>query len=123
MTDEKSKQLNVRVTAELYDRLKQEADKQEVTLAECVRNLLANDIQSDNKGEHNRYIEQLEKQVEYLQNEMQNERKNNTELMKLLDQQQQLTLTNNKRIELLETEIEEKEHKENTGWFKRLFNR
>ena len=76
MTDEKSKQLNVRVTAELYDRLKQEADKQEVTLAECVRNLLANDIQSDNKGEHNRYIEQLEKQVEYLQNEMQNERKN-----------------------------------------------
>lgn len=123
MTDEKSKQLNVRVTAELYDRLKQEADKQEVTLAECVRNLLANDIQSDNKGEHNRYIEQLEKQVEYLQNEMQNERKNNTELMKLLDQQQQLTLTNNKRIELLETEIEEKEHKEDTGWFKRLFNR
>ena len=123
MTDEKSKQLNVRVTAELYDRLKQEADKQEVTLAECVRNLLANDIQSDNKGEHNRYIEQLEKQVEYLQNEMQNERKNNTELMKLLDQQQQLSLTNNKRIELLETEIEEKEHKEDTGWFKRLFNR
>lgn len=123
MTDEKSKQLNVRVTAELYDRLKQEANKQEVTLAECVRNLLANDIQSDNKGEHNRYIEQLEKQVEYLQNEMQNERKNNTELMKLLDQQQQLTLTNNKRIELLETEIEEKEHKEDTGWFKRLFNR
>lgn len=123
MTVEKSKQLNVRVTAELYDRLKQEADKQEVTLAECVRNLLANDIQSDNKGEHNRYIEQLEKQVEYLQNEMQNERKNNTELMKLLDQQQQLTLTNNKRIELLETEIDEKEHKEDTGWFKRLFNR
>lgn len=123
MTDEKSKQLNVRVTAELYDRLKQEADKQEITLAECVRNLLANDIQSDNKGEHNRYIEQLEKQVEYLQNEMQNERKNNTELMKLLDQQQQLTLTNNKRIELLETEIEEKEHKEDTGWFKRLFSK
>lgn len=123
MTDEKSKQLNVRVTAELYDRLKQEADKQEVTLAECVRNLLANDIQSDNKGEHNRYIEQLEKQVEYLQNEMQNERKNNSELMKLLDQQQQLTLTNNKRIELLETEIQEKEHKKDTGWFKRLFSK
>lgn len=123
MTDEKSKQLNVRVTAELYDRLKQEADKQEITLAECVRNLLANDIQSDNKGEHNRYIEQLEKQVEYLQNEMQNERKNNSELMKLLDQQQQLTLTNNKRIELLETEIQEKEHKKDTGWFKRLFSK
>jgi len=123
MTDEKSKQLNVRVTVELYDRLKKEADKQEVTLAECVRNLLTNDIQSDNKVEHSRYIEQLEKQVEYLQNEMQNERKNNTELMKLLDQQQQLTLTNNKRIELLETEIEEEKHKEETGWFKRLFSK
>lgn len=123
MTDEKSKQLNVRVTEKLYNRLKQEADKQEITLAECVRNLLANDIQNDNKGDHMRYIEQLEKQIEYLQNEMQNERKNNTELMKLLDQQQQLTLTNNKRIELLETEIEEKEHKEDTGWFKRLFNK
>lgn len=47
----------------------------------------------------------------YLQNEMQNERKNNTELIKLLDQQQQLTLTNNKRLELLETEIEEKNSK------------
>lgn len=123
MTDEKSKQLNVRVTAELYDRLKQEADKQEITLAECVRNLLDRDIQSDNKGDHTRYIEQLEKQIEYLQNEMQNERKNNTELMKLLDQQQQLTLTNNKRIELLETEIEAKEPKENAGWFKRLFSK
>lgn len=42
--------------------------------------------------------------------------------MKLLDQQQQLALTNNKRIELLETEIEEKEYKEDARWFKRLFN-
>lgn len=123
MTDEKSKQLNVRVTAEQYTRLKKEADKQEITLAECVRNLLSHDIQIDNKGDHNRYIEQLEKQIEYLQNEMQNERKNNTELMKLLDQQQQLTLTNNKRIEFLETEIEEERHKEETGWIKRLFSK
>lgn len=123
MTDEKSKQLNVRVTAEQHDRLKKEANKKEITLAECVRNLLDNDIQSVNKDDHNQYVEQLEKQIEYLQNEMQNERKNNTELMKLLDQQQQLTLTNNKRIELLETEIEEKKYKEDTGWFKRLFRK
>lgn len=122
MADEKTKQLNVRITTELYNRLKEEADKQEISLAECVRNLLDNDIQSDDKREHIRYIEQLEKQIEYLQNEMQNERNDNSELMKLLDQQQQLTLTTNKRIELLETEIEEKEVKEERGWFKRLFN-
>ena len=137
MTEEKSKALNVRITAKQFDKLKQEADEQEISLAERVRQMIDNDVQSDDKDEYKPYIEQLEqqvkylqieiqkeeKQVEYLQNEMQNERKNNTELMKLLDQQQQLTLTNNKRIELLETEIEEKEHKKETGWFKRLFNR
>ena len=137
MTEEKSKALNVRITAKQFDKLKQEADEQEISLAERVRQMIDNDVQSDDKDEYKPYIEQLEqqekylqieiqkeeKQVEYLQNEMQNERKNNTELMKLLDQQQQLTLTNNKRIELLETEIEAKEHKEKTGWFKRLFNR
>ena len=137
MTEEKSKALNVRITAKQFDKLKQEADEQEISLAERVRQMIDNDVQSDDKDEYKPYIEQLEqqvkylqieiqkeeKQVEYLQNEMQKERDNNNELMKLLDQQQQLSLTNNKRIELLETEIEAKEHKKETGWFKRLFNR
>lgn len=123
MTDEKTKQLNVRITTALFNRLKQEADEQEISLAERVRNILDSDIQTEDKSEHKRYTEQLEKQVEYLQGEMEKERNNNTELMKLLDQQQQLTLTNNKRIELLETEIEEKDLKEETGWFKRLFSK
>lgn len=118
MTDEKTKQLNVRVTETLFNRLKQEADKQEISLAERVRTILENGIQTDDKSEHERYTKQLEKQIEYLQSEMQNERKNNSELMKLLDQQQQLTLTNNKRIELLETELEEKEE---VSWIKRIF--
>ena len=98
-----------------FDKLKQEADEQEISLAERVRNILDSDIQTNEKSEHKRYTEQLEKQVEYLKNEMKKERDNNTKLMKLLDQQQQLTLTNNKRIELLETETEEKEHKEEAG--------
>jgi len=137
MTEEKSKALNVRITATQFNQLKQEADEQEISLAERVRQMIDNDVQSDDKDVHKTYIEKLEqqikslqneiqkeeKQVEYLQNEMQNERNNNTELMKLLDQQQQLTLTNNKRIELLETEIEAKEPKENAGWFKRLFSK
>ena len=137
MTEEKSKALNVRITAKQFDKLKQEADEQEISLAERVRQMIDNDVQIDDKDKYKPYIEQLEqqvkslqneihkeeKQVEYLQGEMQNERKNNTELMKLLDQQQQLTLTTNKRVELLETEIEAKEPKENAGWFKRLFNR
>ena len=98
-----------------FDKLKQEDDEQEISLAERVRNILDSDIQTNEKSEHKRYTEQLEKQVEYLKNEMKKERDNNTKLMKLLDQQQQLTLTNNKRIELLETETEEKEHKEEAG--------
>lgn len=137
MTDEKSKALNVRITENQFNKLKQEADEQEISLAERVRQMIDNDVQIDDKDEYKPYIEQLEqqvkslqneiqkeeKQVEYLQEEMQKERKNNTDLMKLLDQQQQLTLTTNKRIELLEMEIEENEHKENTGWFKNLFSK
>ena len=137
MTEEKSRALNVRITAKQFDKLKQEADEQEISLAERVRQMIDNDVQIDDKDEYKPYIEQLEqqiaslqneiqkeeKQVEYLQGEMEKERNNNTELMRLLDQQQQLNLTNNKRIELLETEIEEKEHKKETGWFKRLFSK
>lgn len=137
MTEEKSKALNVRITTKQFDKLKQEADEQEISLAERVRQMIDSDVQSDDKDVHKMYIEKLEqqiaslqneiqkeeKQVEYLQGEMAKERNNNTELMRLLNQQQQLTLTNNKRIELLETEIEEKEHKEEAGWFKRLFNK
>ena len=137
MTEEKSKALNVRITAKQFDKLKQEADEQEISLAERVRQMIDNDVQIDDKDEYKPYIEQLEqqvkslqneiqkeeKQVEYLQGEMEKERNNNSELMRLLDQQQQLTLTNNKRIELLEMEIEEKELKEDIGWFKRLFSK
>lgn len=137
MTEEKSRALNVRITAKQFDKLKQEADEQEISLAERVRQMIDSDVQIDDKDVHKMYIEQLEqqiaslqneiqkeeKQVEYLQGEMEKERNHNSELMRLLDQQQQLTLTNNKRIELLETEIEEKEHKEEAGWFKRLFNK
>lgn len=137
MTEEKSKALNVRITTKQFDKLKQEADEQEISLAERVRQMIDSGVQSDDKDVHKMYIEKLEqqiaslqneiqkeeKQVEYLQGEMEKERNNNSELMRLLDQQQQLTLTNNKRIELLETEIEEKEHKEEAGWFKRLFNK
>ena len=129
MTEEKSKALNVRITTKQFDKLKQEADEQEISLAERVRQMIDSDVQSDDKDVHKMYIEKLEqqiaslqneiqkeeKQVEYLQGEMEKERNNNSELMRLLDQQQQLTLTNNKRIELLETEIEEKEHKEESG--------
>lgn len=123
MTEEKTKTLSVRVSETLFNGLKQKADEQDISLAEHVRNIIENDRQTDDKGAQKEYVEELKEQIVYLQNEMQNERKNNTELMKLLDQQQQLSLTNNKRIELLETEIEEKEHKEDTGWFKRLFSK
>lgn len=123
MTEEKIKTLSVRVSETLFNRLKQQSDEQEISLAEHVRNIIENDRQPDDIGAHKEYVAELKEQIVYLQNEMKNERKNNTELMKLLDQQQQLTLTNNKRIELLETEIEEKEHKEDTRWFKRLFSK
>ena len=120
MTEEKTKTLSVRVTETLFNQLKQEADEQEISLAEHVRSFIENDIQSDDKGAHTEYIQELKEQIAYLQSEMQNERNNNTELMKLLDQQQQLTLTNNKRVELLEMELEEKEE---VSWIKRMFRK
>ena len=120
MTEEKTKTLSVRVTETLFNQLKQEADELEISLAEHVRSFIENDIQSNDKGAHNEYIKELKEQITYLQSEMQNERNNNTELMKLLDQQQQLTLTNNKRVELLETELEQKEE---TSWIRRMFKR
>ena len=120
MTEEKTKTLSVRVTETLFNQLKQEADEQEISLAEHVRSFIENDTQSNDKSAHNEYIKELREQITYLQNEMQNERNNNTELMKLLDQQQQLTLTNNKRVELLETELEQKEE---TSWIRRMFKR
>lgn len=118
MTEEKTKTLSVRVTGALFNRLKQEADEQEISLAEHVRNIIENDRQTDDKSAHIEYIQELKDQIAYLQNEMQNERMNNTELMRLLDQQQQLSLTNNKRIELLETELAKEEK---TSWIKRIF--
>lgn len=118
MTEEKTKTLSVRVTGALFNRLKQEADEQEISLAEHVRNIIENDRQGDDKGAHNDYVKELKEQITYLQNEMQNERMNNTELMRLLDQQQQLSLTNNKRIELLETELDKEEK---TSWIKKIF--
>ena len=123
MTEEKTKTLSVRVTETLFDQLKQEADELEISLAEHVRSLIKNDIQSDDKGAHTEYIKELKEQITYLQSEMQNERNNNTELMKLLNQQQQLTLTSNKRIEVLELELEEEKEEKEVGWLKRIFRK
>ena len=121
MTEEKTKTLSVRVTETLFNQLKQEADELEISLAEHVRSFIENDIQSNDKGAHTEYIRELKEQITYLQSEMQNERNNNTELMKLLNQQQQLTLTSNKRIEVLELELEEEQ--EEVSWVKRIFRK
>src|SRR5699024_1386387 len=123
MTEEKTKTLSVRDTESLFNQLKQEADEQEISLAEHVRSLIENDTQSNDKSAHNEYIKELREQITYLQNEMQNERNNNTELMKLLDKQQQLTLTSNKRIEVLELELEEEKEEKEVGWLKRIFRK
>lgn len=123
MTEEKTKTLSVRVTETLFNQLKQEADEQEISLAEHVRNIVQIDRQTDDTSAHKEYIGELKEQIAYLQSEMQNERKNNTELMKLLNQQQQLTLTSNKRIEVLELELEEEQEEKEVGWLKRIFRK
>ena len=40
MTNEKSKALNVRITEKQFNKLKQEADEQEISLAERVRQMI-----------------------------------------------------------------------------------
>ena len=59
MTEEKTKTLSVRVTETLFNQLKQEADEQEISLAEHVRSFIENDTQSDDKGAHTEYIKEL----------------------------------------------------------------
>lgn len=44
MTEEKSKALNVRITTKQFDKLKQEADEQEISLAERVRQMIVFEI-------------------------------------------------------------------------------
>ena len=129
MTEEKSKALNVRITSTQFDKLKQEADDQDISLAERVRQMIDNDVQSEDEDVHKSYIEQLkqqikylqneiqkeEKQVEYLQGEMEKERNNNSELMRLLDQQQRLSLQANQKIEILESKDQEIKEKIKDG--------
>ena len=75
MTEEKSKALNVRITSTQFDKLKQEADDQDISLAERVRQMIDNDVQSEDEDVHKSYIEQLKQQIKYLQNEIQKEEK------------------------------------------------
>lgn len=119
MTEEKTRQLNVRITDSLHNQLKDLSDEQGVAFSEVVRSVLQIGIDCDTErkteakqGDHEAYTEELKEQIRFLKVELQNKQDDNRELMKLLDQQQQLTLTNVKKIELLETEIDEKENKE-----------
>ena len=49
--------------------------------------------------------------IEVLKDQLKHEREQNTELLKLLNQQQQLTLISNKKLEALKLEIESPEQK------------
>ena len=56
--------------------------------------------------------EQAEKGlIEVLKDQLKHEREQNTELLKLLNQQQQLTLISNKKLEVLKLELEDPEQK------------
>lgn len=76
----------------------------------------------DEKLKSDKIIEILDRELQHAKEKLTKSEEEKEHLYRLLDQQQQLTLTTNKRIELLETEIEEKGVKEERGWFKRLFN-
>lgn len=121
MVDEKSKQLNVRVSEALYNRLKDEAEAQGVPLAERVRQLLENETQTERIADNDSYIDDLKAQITYLHDDIQAKRNENTQLLRLLDQQQQLQLTTSKRIELLETELKIADDPDTKKWWQKIF--
>lgn len=114
MTKEETKQFNIRIATSLYDEIKEEADKQEITMTEYVISKLTDDSNDIDDSYKKRYIEQLNKQIEQQERAIQKKDAHIQDLAKLLDQQQRLTLKTQEDKELLQIELKEDTNK----WWK-----
>lgn len=109
MTKEEMKQFNIRIAESLYNEIKTEAEKQEISMTEYVVSKLTADSTNIDDSYKERYIEQLNSQLEQQADAIQNKDEHIQELTRLLDQQQQLTLTTQRDNEQIRLELTEQE--------------
>lgn len=116
MNKEETKQFNIRIATSLYDEIKAEADKQDITMTEYVISKLADDSPRIDDSYKERYIEQLNKEIQKQDEAIQRRDEHIQELAKLLDQQQRLTLATQEDKRQLTIELDEKVA--NKKWWK-----
>lgn len=116
MTKEETKQFNIRIATSLYDEIKEEADKQKITMTEYVISKLTDDSDSIDDSYKKCYIEQLNNQIEQQGRAIQDKEKHIQDLARLLDQQQQLTLKTQEDKEQLQIELKEDTNKWWKSW-------
>ena len=114
MTNEKTKQFNIRIPDTLYNEIKAQADEQDITMTEYVISKLTDDSQRIDDSYKERYIEQLNARIEKQDIAIQDKEKGIQELYRLLDQQQQLTLATQRDKEQLQIEL----NKDSRKWWK-----
>lgn len=111
MAKEEMKQFNIRIAESLYDEIKAEAGKQEISMTEYVISKLTDDSINVDDSYKERYIEQLNSQLEQQADAIQKKDEHIQELTRLLDQQQQLTLTTQGDNKQLKLELDEQENR------------
>lgn len=103
MSEEKMKQLNVRIALKLYDAITAEAEQGGVSLSELVRDRLAKPGEETGGKKDSTSLALVYQQ---LANQLEVKDRQIERLTQLLDQEQQLKLTNNNQTELLATQME-----------------
>ena len=111
MAKEEMKQFNIRIAESLYDEIKTEADKQKISMTEYVISKLTDDSTNVDDSYKERYIEQLNSQLEQQADAIQKKDTHIQELTRLLDQQQQLTLTTQGDNKQLKLALDEQENR------------
>ena len=109
MTKEETKQFNIRIAESLYNEIRTEADKQEITMTEYVISKLTDDSNHIDDSYKERYIEQLNTQLQQQADAIQSKDKHIQGLTRLVDQQQQLTLATQKANKQLQLDLDEQD--------------
>lgn len=117
----KSDLISVRVTHEEKLQVKQAAKENNQTLTDYVRTtLLSNNVKQASKARHtheNKELSALLSQLDTKDKELSEKNKQIDNLHKLLNQQQQLTLSNNKLTSDISKQLETEQKKNKNKWY------
>lgn len=109
--------LNVRLTVKEKEEIKEYADDMDLSITDYVKNMTLQSDANRNETKNNNEdrIKDLVVQNNYLKKQIDILNEDKSMLHQLLDQQQRLTLDSQNKVKQLE------EHKEEKGFFSRLF--